>query len=91
MEMSLIKSGCYNEHHIEIWLPYFSFSPLFRAMLKFWSPYGYRMLVKISLLGVLYTRGTWQEAKTFTACDWSKLRNLLKLALTPKDLSWFWK
>jgi hypothetical protein len=46
MEIFLIKSGYHNEHHVEIWLLYFSFSLLFRATLKFWLPYGYMMTVK---------------------------------------------
>jgi hypothetical protein len=50
MEIFLIKSGYYNEHHVEIRLLYFSFSLLFRVMLKFWLPYGYMMPVKKSLV-----------------------------------------
>jgi hypothetical protein len=46
MEIFLIKSGYHNEHHVEIWLLNFSFSLLFRAILKFWLPYGYMKPVK---------------------------------------------
>jgi hypothetical protein len=49
MEISFIKHGYHNEHHIEIWPTYFSFSPLFWTMLKFWFPYGYMMPEKKSL------------------------------------------
>jgi hypothetical protein len=48
----LIKSGYHNIDHVEIWSQYFSFSSLFRAMLKFWLPYGYRMPLKKSLLPI---------------------------------------
>ena len=55
MEIFLIKSGSRNEHHVEIWLLYISFSLLFRATLKFWLPYGYMMIEKIA--GVVTTGG----------------------------------
>jgi hypothetical protein len=46
LEISRIESGYHSKDHVEIWPPYFSFSPQFGAMLKFWLPYGYRMPVK---------------------------------------------
>jgi hypothetical protein len=49
MEIFLIKSGYYNEHHVEILFLCFSFSPIFRATLNFWLLYGYIMPVKKSL------------------------------------------
>jgi hypothetical protein len=59
MKIYLIKSVYHNEHHVEIWPPYFSFSPLFRPMLKFWWPYGYMMPVKKSSVGRSHPSPWW--------------------------------